>query len=210
MRLRFGRRVSRILAGVVVALLAVGAFFARGPIGLGNGPLSLGSFSVAGILDPHGVPVGLVVDVINRGRAPAVINGITLVGGGNGYPAPRLVSVYGARDAGCSRLGLLVTAGQAITSGCATGQLSLAGLAFPPSRKVHDAVTGGLVPVSSLGLVVQAGPPGPGKCWTIKAMAIHYRVGIRHYTATTPEAGAACGAGVSGTNLKNAMNSVGG
>jgi len=196
---------------VVVVLLGIGAFLDRGPIGLGNGPLTFGSFSVAGILDTRGAPVGLVIDVINHGRSPAIVNGVTLVGGGNGYTAPRLITVYAVRDQGCSSLGLLTGPdGQAVSTRCAGGRLALAGLAFPPSRKVRDAVTGGLVPVSSLGLVVQAGPPGPGKCWTIKAMAIHYRVGIRHYTATTPEAGAACGAGVSGTNLKNAMNSVGG
>jgi hypothetical protein len=210
MRLRFGRRLSRILAGVVVALLAVGAFFARGPIGLGNGPLSFGSFTATGIPDPHGMPVGLVVSVVNGGRAAAVINGITLVGGGNDYPVPRLTDVYGVLDAGCSKLGLLAGPGsQAIAGRCVTGHFSLGGMAIPPSRTVLDRVTGELVPVSSFGLVAVAAPPAPGRCWTIKAIAIHYRVGIRHFTATTPEAGASCGAGVSNLDLTNALNSIG-
>jgi len=176
-----------------VVLLGIGAFLARGPIGLGNGPLSFGSFSVTGTPDPRGEPVVMVIDVINHGRGPAVINGVTLIGGGHGYRAPQLIAVYAARDRGCSGLGLL------------------AGLAFPPSRKVRDQGAGNLViAVSSLGLVAEAARPAPRGCWTVKAMAIHYRVGIRHYTATTPEAGAACGAGASKAQLQAAMRSVGG
>ena len=86
----------------------------------------------------------------------------------------------------------------------------LAGLAFPPSRKVRDRATGSLVPVSSLGLVAEAGPPATGHCWTVQAMAVHYRVGIRHYTATVPEAGAVCGTGESKAQLQAAMTSAGG
>jgi len=211
MRLRLTRRFSRVLAGVVVVLLGIGAFLARGPIGLGNGPLAFGSFSVTGVPDPRRAPVVMVIDVINHGRAPAVINGVTLVGGGHGYPAPRLVTVYAASDRGCSSLGLLAgRAAEPAASGCASGHLALAGLAIPPSRKVRDRVTGDLVAVSSLGLVAEAGPPPPHGCWTMRAMAIHYRVGIRHYTATTPEAGAVCGAGASDAQLQAAMRSVGG
>jgi hypothetical protein len=211
MRPRLATRHSRVLAGVVVVLLGIGSFLDRGPIGLGSGPLRFGSFSVTGTFDSRGARVGLVIDVINHGRAPAIINGVTLVGGGNGYPAPRLVTVYAARDQGCSSLGLLTgPAGQAVGTGCTGGRLALAGLAFPPSRKVRDRVTGELVPVSSLGLVAEASPPAPGRCWTVRAMAIHYRVGIRHYTATTPEAGAVCGTGVSEAQLQAAMTSAGG
>jgi len=210
MRLRFASRHPRILAGVVVVLLGIGAFLARGPIGLGNGPLTFGSFSVARALDPHGVPVGLVIFVINHGRAPAIINGITLVGGGSGYPAPRLLAVYGTRDTGCSTLSLLTGPGETVAGQCASGRLSLAGLAIPPSRKVRDRVTGDLMQVPSLGLVAEVGPPARGSCWTVKAMAIHYRVGIRHYTATTPEAGASCGTGASATQMQAAMASVSG
>lgn len=210
MRLRLDTRYSRALAGIVVILLAVGAFLVRGPIGLGNGPLFFESFSISGWPDLHHVPVGLIVPVINRGRSAAVINGVTLVGGGNGYPAPRLVAVYAAHDAGCAAIGPLADPDSQITaSACATGRLALTGLAIPPSRKVTDRVTGDLVAVSSLGLVAEAAPPAAGRCWTVKAMAIHYRVGIRHYTATTPEAGAVCGSGVSSENLQNAMNSIG-
>jgi len=211
MRPRLATRHSRILAAVVVVLLGIGAFLDRGPIGLGNGPLTFGSFSVTGTFDTRGAPVGLVIDVINHGRAPAIINGVTLVGGGSGYPAPRLITVYAAPDQGCSSLGLLTGPdGQAVSTRCTGGRLALAGLAFPPSRKVRDRATGSLVPVSSLGLVAEAGPPATGHCWTVQAMAVHYRVGIRHYTATVPEAGAVCGTGESKAQLQAAMTSAGG
>jgi hypothetical protein len=210
MRLRFDRRLSRLLAGVVVVLLGIGAFLTRGPIGLGNGPLFFESFSISGWPDPHGVPVGLVVPVINNGRTAAVINGVTLVGGGHGYPVPRLITVYGADDTGCASVGPLSDPDSPVSGGtCASGRLPLAGLTIPPSRKVTDRVTGDLVAVSSLGLVIEAAPPAPGRCWTLKAMAIHYRVGIRHYTATAQEAAAVCGSAVSSAELQTAMNSLG-
>jgi hypothetical protein len=202
-----GARYARALAGVVVILLAIGAFLARGPIGLGNGPLSFGSFSISGIPDPGGAPIGLVVPVINHGKSAALINGITRVGGGGGYPPPRLITSYGADDQGCAGLTRLTRPGQA--TGCATGHLALQGMAFPPSRKVRDRVSGHLVAVASLGVIAEAAAPAAGRCWTVKAIAVHYHVGIRHYTATTPEAGAACGSGVSSMDLQDAMSSVG-
>jgi hypothetical protein len=210
MRLRLASRYSRVLAGVVVILLGIGGFLARGPIGLGNGPLTFSSFSVTGTPDPRGAPVGLVIYVINHGRAPAIINGITVVGGGNGYPAPRLLAAYATRNTGCSTVTALTGPGRAVAGKCASGRFSLAGLVIPASRTVRDQVTGDLVQAPSLGLVAEAGPPGDGRCWTVKAMAIHYRVGIRHYTATTPEAGASCGPGASAAQLRAAMASVAG
>jgi hypothetical protein len=208
MRFRFSSRYARALAGVVVILLGFGAFLTRGPIGLGNGPLSFGSFSVTGVPDPRGVPVGLVVPVINHGKSAALITGITLVGGGNGYPPPRLMTSYGARDQGCAGLVLLTRPGTA-GRGCATGQHALQGMPFPPSRKVLDQVSGRQVAEASMGVVAEAAAPAAGRCWTVKTIAVHYHVGIRHYTATTPEAGAVCGSGVSSMDLQDATNSVG-
>jgi len=211
MRPRFGRRDSRLLAGIVVVLLVIGAFLTRGPIGLGNGPLFFESFSISGWPDPSGLPVGLVAPIVNRGKSAAVINGVTLVGGGHGYPAPRLITVYAAQDTGCAAVGAAADPDSPVGArACATGRLPLPGLAVPPSRKVTDTITGDLVAVSSLGLVAEAAAPAPGHCWTLTSMAIHYRVGIRHYTATAQEAAAVCGSGVSSADLQTAMNSLNG
>lgn len=205
MRPRLPGRSRRSLAVLVVALLAVGAFFARGPIGLGNGPLKFVSFSGTTLQQQEPEPVALVMPVINSGKSPVVINGITLVGG-KGYPAPHLVSAHGAHDVGCAALErATATAG----GGCATGELALAGLTIPPSRRVYDKVTQRQVAVSSLAVVAVAAPPPARGCWTMKAIAVHYRIGIRHYTATAPETGAVCGAGVSAAARAAAMASLG-
>ena len=58
MRPRLPGRSRRSLAVLVVALLGVGAFFARGPIGLGNGPLTFTSDS--------GITLGLTRQAIPR------------------------------------------------------------------------------------------------------------------------------------------------
>src|SRR5215467_9432882 len=76
---------------LVPALLGVGAFFARGPIGLGNGPLTFVSNSGATLSLAKHADIALVVPVGNPGKSAAVINGFTLVGGGKGYAAPKLV-----------------------------------------------------------------------------------------------------------------------
>jgi hypothetical protein len=205
MRPRLPGRSRRSLAVLVVALLAVGAFFARGPIGLGNGPLKFLSFSGTTLQQAKPAPVALVMPVINPGKSPVVINGVTLVGG-KGFPAPRLVSAHGAHDVGCAALEL---ASQTAQDGCATGELTLAGLTIPPSHRVYDKVTQQQVAVSSLAVVAVAAPPPARGCWTMKAIAVHYRIGIRHYTATAPEAGAVCGTGVSAAARAAAMASLG-
>jgi len=210
MRLRFSSRYARALAGVVVILLGIGAFLTRGPIGLGNGPLSFGTFSIAGTHDPGGAPIGLVVPVINHGKSPALITGITLVGGGGGYPPPRLITSFGADDRDCAGRVRLTLPSAAGGPGCATGHLALRRMAIPPSRKVLDQVSGRRVAVASLGVIAEAAAPAAGRCWTVKTIAVHYHVGIRHYTATTPEAGAACGSGVSSMDLQDAVSSLGG
>jgi hypothetical protein len=205
MRPRLPGRSRRSLAVLVVALLAVGAFFARGPIGLGSGPLTFGSFSGTALQQKTPAPVALVMPVINPGKSPAVINGITLVGG-KGYPAPHLVSVHGAHDVGCAAL---EPAADTASGGCTTGELTLAGLTIPPSRRVPGQVSHQPVTVSSLAVVAVAAPPPARGCWTMKAIAVHYRVGIRHFTATAPEAGAVCGAGVSAAARAAALGSLG-
>jgi hypothetical protein len=206
MRPRLPGRSRRGLAVLVVALLGVGAFFARGPIGLGNGPLTFASDSGGSLTLPGRTDVVLVIPVRNPGRTAAVINGFTIVGGGQGYAAPTLVRSYAAHSQGCQGL---VLASRVTSGGCATGEMTLAGLSVPASRKTAGPGVPSPVPVPSLAMVVEFAPPAAGTCWTLRRLAVHYRVGIRHFTATTPEQAAVCAPGLGQQARQAALASVG-
>ena len=206
MRPRLPGRSRRSLAVLVVALLAVGAFFARGPIGLGNGPLTFASDSGSTLGLARQANVALVVPVGNPGKSPAVINGFTLIGGGKGYAAPKLVHSYSAHSHGCQGLMLASEA----ADGCVSGQMKLAGLIVPPSPRKAGPGVPSPVPVPTLALVVVLAPPAAGTCWTLRRLAVHYRVGIRHFTATTPEQTAVCAPGLGNRAREAALASVGG
>ncbi len=206
-RLPSRSRRSLSLAVLVVALLAVGAFFARGPIGLGNGPLTFGTISGATIGLDKPAQVAVVVPVTNPGKNAAVINGITLVGGGKGYQAPKLAGSFAAQSKGCETL---ILASQVSAGGCATSQVRLAGATVRPSRKISgpDATTS--TPVPGLAIVAVLAPPPAGDCWILHNLAVHYRIGIRHFTATTPEHSAVCAPGVGASALRAALAAAGG
>lgn len=207
MRPRLPGRSRRGLAVLVVALLAVGAFFARGPIGLGNGPLTFSSDSGLTLGLARQASVALVVPVRNPGRSAAVINGFTLIGGGKGYAAPKLVRSYSVHSHGCQGLML---ASEVTADGCVSGEMKLAGLTVPPSKKKAGPGVPAPVPVPSLALVLVLAPPAAGTCWTLRRLAVHYRVGIRHFTATTPEQTAVCAPGLGDRARQAALASVGG
>jgi hypothetical protein len=207
MRPRLPGRSRRSLAVLVVALLAVGAFFARGPIGLGNGPLTFASDSGAGLSLATEADVALVVPVRNPGKSPAVINGFSLVGGGKGYAAPAMTGSYAAHNHGCQAL---VLASEVAASGCADGRMKLAGLTVPPSQRKAGPGVPSPVPVPALALVVVLAPPAAGTCWTLRRLAVHYRIGIRHFTATTPEQTAVCAPVLGARARQEALASVGG
>ena len=87
-RARWQRR-HQVVITVVGAMLAVGAFVLWGPIGLGNGPLNAGSSGVTGGTDLWGGPLGFIIPIRNAGHAPAVIDGVELIGGTR-YAGPHL------------------------------------------------------------------------------------------------------------------------
>lgn len=201
-----GRSRRGLLAVLVVALLAVGAFFARGPIGLGNGPLTFTSDSGITLGLTQQVNTALVVPVRNPGKSAAVINGFTLIGGGKGYAAPKLVHSYAAHSQGCQ--GLMLAS--EVAEGCATGHMKLAGVMVPPSQQKAGPGVPSPFPVPTLAMVAVLAPPAPGTCWTLRRLAVHYRVGIRHFTATTPEQNAVCAPGLGARARQAALASVGG
>src|SRR6266496_2880516 len=82
---RIPGRLWRTLLAAAALAAAVGAFLAWGPIGLGNGPLSVGGGADYGP-DPKLAPLA-VLDPVEAGGTGAVIDSVALVGGS--YPAPR-------------------------------------------------------------------------------------------------------------------------
>ncbi len=62
-------------------LTAIGAFLLWGPIGIGNGPLSVQMDDGEGWTDSGQAPVGFILPMYNSGTSPAVIDAVDLVGG---------------------------------------------------------------------------------------------------------------------------------
>ena len=87
----YGRKRPVIIL-VAVGLLAIGTFLLWGPVGLGNGPLSAAIYATQGWADPGRGPIGFVIPIQNSGDAPAVIDGLELIGG-TSYPHPHVLGL---------------------------------------------------------------------------------------------------------------------
>ena len=176
--LRRARRVHwpRVVLPSAATLVAVGAFLLWGPIGIGNGPLSMGVGATEGWLDTIPGPLGFVLPVVNTGSGHAVVDGIGLLDNTN-YPRPRLLATEAIAGGLCGGAWPVRAAahGFAFTGECHAKSLGpLIGHGFG-----HETWTGanGAVEVS---------PPRPGTCWVVTSIVVHYHVGIRHYSATDP------------------------
>jgi hypothetical protein len=181
-RLRRSRRrvLGRWLAAAMIAGLAAAAFVVWGPIGLGSGPLTVYGPSGGQILGPRNQAWGMMVPVL-AGESGAVIDQVT-VAGGDGYRGPRVLSILEVADRPGQCGGTFPWEGsQSILSTCAIGGLHrLIGIRLPGDNP-------GVI------MVIKVGPPASGSsCWTVTAVAVHYHVGIRHYTVTSPGNFAAC------------------
>jgi hypothetical protein len=164
----------RVIASVTAALLAIGAFLAYGPIGLGPGPI--GNETVAGGVAgpvPRTQPAVFVTD-IDAGASGAVIDSIQVRSDGR-YPAPKVIGMTGDGYLGCAGARPL-SGRQSFASDCdAGGRIRLFGRPLP--RVDLEGYPG-------VGAAIETAPPGPAGCWQVTAVVIHYHVGIRHYTAS--------------------------
>ena len=188
MRLGRAARYWPYAGGLAAALLAVGAFLAWGPVGMGSGPLSVASLDASQVLGTKVQPWGLFIE-LDAGQSGAVIDRVTLLGG-RGYRPPRVIALWADSDEECG--GMFPWRGQtSILRSCAPGGLTqLLGKAVPAvSVAAPDGVDHRYPGIAA---VVEVGPPGPGGCWVVTSVVIHYHVGIRHYATTTPETLAAC------------------
>jgi hypothetical protein len=169
------RRSLLVLA--VVAMLAVGAFLLWGPIGLGNGPLTAAEYATSGGPDASRVPVGFIIPVRNSGQAPAVIDGIELIGGTK-YPAPRLQALAVMTSAEC---------GAAFPTRQTARGFVLAGCGGRDSGSLIGRPIGPTLPdIFAFPAAAEVAAPQPGTCWVMTRIVVHYHVGIRHYSATDP------------------------
>ena len=178
LRARWNRRPRSIVPGVIVVLIA-GAFLLAGPIGLGNGPLFTATDAIQSWTDSKPGPIAFTVPLINRGHAPAVVDGMAFIGGTK-YPAPRHLAVGVVTTALCGGMWPARPSGDGfVLVGC--GGLyrgALAGSVVGPTR--------GVVPGFPAAAEVTA--PQSGSCWVITKVVVHYHVGIRHFTATDLDA----------------------
>jgi hypothetical protein len=161
------------------ALLAVGAFLLWGPIGLGNGPLSVpamaGSF---GSVQATTQPTAYVATLINVGGSAAVIDGVTVTSA-HGYAPVRVLS---ARVARYSTFGCVDDGPASNLAACVRPPFAAAaGFAVGPHLNIAPGSRGGPA------LVIEMARPPATQCVVVTAIVLRYHVGIRHYTATVPQ-----------------------
>ncbi len=169
----------RITLPALAALVVVGAFLMWGPIGLGNGPLSVPAVSGQfGSVDATSQPTVYVASLVNAGRSAAVVDGVTVVSA-HGYPAVYVMSVRVAR---ASSFGCIDNGPVSGVAACARPPfLAAAGFAVGPRANTKPGIRHGPA------LVIEMAAPPATRCVAITAIVLHYHVGIRHYTATVPQ-----------------------
>lgn len=177
------RRMRRVIILAAAGLLAAGAFLLWGPVGLGNGPLSLGLNYGQGSVHA-GSPVGLAIPILNSGDSSAVVDGMDLIGG-TSYPGPHLLGLEVLTSDTCMGIWpARQTAGGFALAGCgsARGAGPLIGHAVGPTKPVSRGFPA----------AAEITAPSPGTCWVMTEVVVHYHVGIRHYSATERSQIAVC------------------
>lgn len=177
MRRWLSRRRRAVITVTLVALAAAG-FLAWGPVGLGNGPLSAAAGRIVSGPDPGRKPLAVFIMITNAGRSPAVVQSIQLIGDAAGFPGPH---VFATRAVAYQRTPC---------DGAWPIQRLRPRVVVSPDCPVTDPdpIAGLSVPFESgpriFALVMaEARPPAPDGCWVITTVIVHYRVGIRYYTA---------------------------
>lgn len=176
----------RPIAAITAVLVLLSAFLLRGPIGLGNGPLSAGVLATVqdGVVLGQQQREAIIIPVFNAGHAPAVIDSVQFKGG-QGFPTPHTISYWTISYPDCASLWpIAANPGPPELPGeCGSRTLGpLIGHRFRYQQRPGP-----------FGLA-EARPPGPNGCWVTTAMVVHYRVGIRRYAAADPFGLSFCGA----------------
>jgi hypothetical protein len=197
-RRRWSRRSWRIAELVAAAILLVGAFLLWGPIGLGNGPLSVQMNATEGSVAQGTVPVGFILPMYNSGHSLAVVDGVELIAGTR-YPGPRLLRLGVVSTAACGGAWPARTTNTGfVMVGC--GGASHASLVGDRIPYIHGISPG--YPAAA-----EVAAPGPDDCWVMTAIVVRYHVGIRHYTATDPYQLVVCASNAA-SRVNAAMNAA--
>jgi hypothetical protein len=181
---------------VLAVLTAAGAFLLWGPIGFGNGPLSLEMGGTIGSKVTGRTLLAIFMPVHNTGHGAAAVDSVRLIGA-KGYPVPQVITLRltGTGLCGGTWPVRAIQPRLQVASGCRArdlGPLLASPIGFSASY-------------SQLSAVAVVRPPRQGGCWAMTAVQVRYHVGIRHWTATEPDQFAAC-ASTSQTLLDRAMN----
>lgn len=178
------------IGGIAVLLVAAAAFLAWGPIGLGPGPVSVAFVSSSGTV-PLTQPVMILVPIQASPSTHAVIDGIGIAGGA-GYPPPQLIGVAGDNDQSCTGIWWPLSGKNSFQQRCATdGTVPLVDTTLPMLPPALDSAPGE-PPARGIEVVLTVAPPGPGGCWAVSKVTVHYTVGGRHYTAAGTESVSGC------------------
>ena len=176
------KRQRRIIALVAGTLLAISAFLAWGPIGIGAGPIGSGTESMTWDSPVPRTQPAVFVTPIDAGKSGAVIDSVSVISDGS-YPAPRVISIKGDGDQGCDGAWPLAGVQNFYNSCDAGGRVPLIGHTVPVSSTVDVPVLG-RIDYPGIGIAIETAPPGKAGCWLVTSVVIRYHVGIRHYTAT--------------------------
>jgi hypothetical protein len=188
------KRRRRIIVSVAGTLLAIGAFLAWGPFGIGSGPVLSGSGALTLKAPvPRHAPAMLNIE-LDAGASNAIVDGIELHSDGR-FPPPRSMRIFANPDAVCAQVWAPLLGPHGFYAVCTSngrGKLGpLIGHSIPRLSRVNVP---GLGPVTYPGedASIEVGPPGAAGCWMVTSVAIHYHVGIRHYTAAVAVEIAGC------------------
>jgi hypothetical protein len=197
-RAGWGRRPRWIVVSVV-GLIVVGAFLLWGPIGIGNGPLSMGIWGGQSNDDLGMGPVGTIIPILNSGNAPAVIDAVQLVNETK-YPAPHLISLELLTSGKCGGAWPARATGSGfVLVGCGgTNAGPVVGHAFAPTHGIVFGYPG----------TAFLGPPKPAGCWVLTGVIVHYHVGIRHYVGTYPDDQVVCAPNAPAAAANRALNAA--
>jgi hypothetical protein len=170
-----GRRWRRVIVAAAIVIVVLAALALWGPVGLGNGPLSVWTASGGyGAPGAPGAPAVYVVPLTNSAAGTAVIDSVDVIFG-PGYPTGHILSINVGRARGqCTALGSV-----SVLTGCVEpARKSAAGFAVPATPGTAG---------QHLSLVIELAGPAESQCEVIAKIVLHYHVGIRHYAGSYPQ-----------------------